>query len=76
MKTNSCKNCKFYKRIYRRSEARFFPFNEFYCTAREKATDGKVGCSLWQKRAHDYCISPQRLKEVEEDIKFLLEHLV
>lgn len=76
MKTKNCKNCNFFKVVYREFGYRLsysLAYPMYYCTKCEQMTDKESICENRQAKKAEYDISPQRLKEVEQDIKYLLK---
>ena len=68
-----CKNCNACKRLYRRYWFRFFGDKLYYCNAREEITALDGYCEQWKKKKAEYSVSAERLKQAEEDLRFLME---
>lgn len=78
MKTRTCKSCRFFKIVYEQCGYRFIysvMYPHYYCTECEQLTDRENVCGKWQRKKAEYDVSPQRLEEVEQDIKALIECL-
>ena len=73
--TKNCKTCEKSKRIYMQDTIFTDKLREYYCTEREEMIKHTDSCGKWRKKAEEYELSVQRLKDVENDVKYLLEHL-
>ena len=69
----NCSACNACKRLYRGYWYSYCWNKLFYCTLHKHITQPQSGCVHWQRRRHEYDLSPQRFDEVEQDIKFLLD---
>lgn len=76
-KARTCKGCHYCKIAYRRYGYRLqysTIYPHYYCIEKDAFIDRRNVCEKWQRKKAEYDLSPQRLEEVEQDIKFLIEY--
>ena len=75
MKTMNCKTCNNCKPVYGREWYWISHIKpKYYCTVCEQLLQREGCCEKWQRKKTEIDISPQRLEEVEQDIKYLIEY--
>ncbi len=75
MKNATCKTCDSCKQLYQRLLWSHFGTRLFYCMRKEKIIGRNEFCPEWSKRRSASDISPERLREAEENVLYLCEKL-
>lgn len=75
MTNKICRNCKFYKILYRKPWYKYFREQLRYCTLHKKLIKGENSCDCWKKIKIKFILSSKRLNQAEKDIIAIFKHL-
>lgn len=71
----SCKTCNFCKKLYLQYGIFTNLRKILYCEKKTEIIVSEISCSRWCKKVPEYVLSVKRLKNVENDIIYLINHL-
>lgn len=74
MAVKICKDCEYYKQLYRKALYDFGRDGIYYCTVHEEIATRDGTCQAWRKRRLKYDLSCERFDEAEETVKILTEY--
>ncbi len=68
-----CRDCFACKRLYDYALYQYSARKEYYCIEKEEMVNLEDSCEKWKKRKLEYDLSLQRIDEVENDVKRMMQ---